>query len=383
MPPAISVRQLTKTYAQGEAATRALDRVDVDVQSGELVLLVGPSGSGKTTLLSIMGCIMRATSGSVRVLGRETVGVAENELPRIRLDHIGFVFQGFNLFPTLTAAQNVALALVAPPLVAAGPGRVEPLSEEIRVSSQLGGRLQRVLVDEGDLVEKGQILAILENDDYRARVASAEAERSLKEAEARKVANGARDQERREAAATVREVEAVLESTKADHGRRIDLFHQAVISREEMDRADQELGVAQARLAEARAMYEKTYIRAPIAGVVLRRYLKAGESVSTQFDSPIVTLADRSVIRVRVDIDEADVGKISAGQPAYVTADAFGNRRFSGHVVRLGQLLGKKNVRTDEPTEHVDQKILETLIQLDNGRELPIGLRVQAFVTSR
>jgi HlyD family secretion protein len=68
------------------------------------------------------------------------------------------------------------------------------------------------------------------------------------------------------------------------------------------------------------------------------------------------------------------------GQTAYVTADAFGARRFRGHVIRVGQVLGKKNVRTDEPTERVDQKILETLLELDDGRELPIGLRVQAFI---
>ena len=108
---AVAVRQITKTYAQGEAAMRALDGVDLDVSRGELVLLMGPSGSGKTTLLSIMGCILRPTSGSVRVLGREIAALPERDLPRIRLDHIGFVFQGFNLFPTLTAQANVALAL--------------------------------------------------------------------------------------------------------------------------------------------------------------------------------------------------------------------------------------------------------------------------------
>jgi HlyD family secretion protein len=186
-----------------------------------------------------------------------------------------------------------------------------------------------------------------------------------------------------------------------------------VISREEMDRADQQLRVADARvealrqheslidadareedaaraasdvalakakLDEARAMYEKTFVRAPIGGVVLRRQRKAGESVSTQFDSPIVTLADRSTIRVRVDVDETDIGRVAVGQAAYVTADAFGGRRFPGHVIRVGQVLGKKNVRTDEPTERVDQKILETLLELTDGRELPIGLRVQAFI---
>jgi hypothetical protein len=90
-----------------------------------------------------------------------------------------------------------------------------------------------------------------------------------------------------------------------------------------------------------------------------------------------VTLADRSTIRVRVDVDETDIGRV-VGKAAYVTADAFGARRFPAHVIRIGQVLGKKNVRTDEPTERVDQKILETLLDLDDGHELPI--RVQAFI---
>jgi putative ABC transport system ATP-binding protein len=108
---AVSVRGLTKTYAQGEAAVRALVGVDLDVWRGELMLIMGPSGSGKTTLLSVMGCILRPTSGTIDLLGRNVTGLSERELPRLRLEHIGFVFQGFNLFPTLTAAANVALAL--------------------------------------------------------------------------------------------------------------------------------------------------------------------------------------------------------------------------------------------------------------------------------
>lgn len=108
---AVTVRDVTKTYAQGEAAMRALDGVDLDVTRGELVLLMGPSGSGKTTLLSVMGCILRPTSGVVRVLGTDVSRLHERDLPRVRLEHIGFVFQGFNLFPTLTAEANIALAL--------------------------------------------------------------------------------------------------------------------------------------------------------------------------------------------------------------------------------------------------------------------------------
>jgi putative ABC transport system ATP-binding protein len=111
MQPAISVRSLEKTYGQGAAAFRALRDVNLDVDAGEVTMLMGPSGSGKTTLISILGCILRATSGSVQIHGREVANLSEAELPKVRLDHIGFIFQGFNLFPTLTAGENVELAL--------------------------------------------------------------------------------------------------------------------------------------------------------------------------------------------------------------------------------------------------------------------------------
>ena len=301
-------------------------------------------------------------------------------------------------------------------IAAAGPGVVEALSEEIRISSQVGGRLQRVLVDEGDAVKAGQVLAVIENDDYRARVASAEASLHLREADSRRIHNGAREEERRDAAAAVREADAVLASMTADVERRRGLFKDAVISQAELDKAEEQFGVARARmdsarerlslieagareedraradadvalarasLAEARAAFEKTYVRAPIDGVVFRRHRKAGESVSTQFDSPIVTLADRSRVRVRVDVDEVDVAKLREGQAAYVTAGAFGDRRFPGRIVRVGRMLGRKNVRTDEPAERIDTKVLETLVELTDGHELPLGLRVQAFIIGK
>lgn len=111
MTSAISVRRLTKTYSEGSAGVQALRTVDLDVEAGELVLLMGPSGSGKTTLLSIMGCILSASSGTVHIAGIEVTALSEKELPRVRLENIGFVFQGFNLFPTLSAAENVELML--------------------------------------------------------------------------------------------------------------------------------------------------------------------------------------------------------------------------------------------------------------------------------
>lgn len=111
MGAAIAVRQVRKSYGVGATAVHALRGVDLDVHAGEVLLMMGPSGSGKTTLLSIMGGILRASTGSVRVNGTEIVGLPESALPAIRLAHIGFVFQGFNLFPALTALENVAIAL--------------------------------------------------------------------------------------------------------------------------------------------------------------------------------------------------------------------------------------------------------------------------------
>ncbi len=108
---AIEVKNLVKTYGAGETAVHALKGVDLDVYESELLLLLGASGSGKTTLISIVGGILTATSGNCLIRGREIVGLPQKQLPRIRLENIGFIFQGFNLFPALTTQENVEIAL--------------------------------------------------------------------------------------------------------------------------------------------------------------------------------------------------------------------------------------------------------------------------------
>lgn len=146
---------LSKIYREGATELRALQEVDLDVRSGELTLLMGPSGSGKTTLLSILGCILRASAGKLELLGEEVSALPETELPRIRRDAIGFVFQGFNLFPTLTAAENVALALdVRGHRGAAAKKRAEELLAEVGLAQKArsfpadlsGGQKQRVAI---------------------------------------------------------------------------------------------------------------------------------------------------------------------------------------------------------------------------------------------
>ncbi len=102
---------ITKVFGSGAGEVKPLKGIDLKLYAGELTLLMGPSGSGKTTLLSILGCILSPTDGSLEVAGNSTHGQDAEGLANIRRRHVGFVFQGYNLFPTMTARENVMLAL--------------------------------------------------------------------------------------------------------------------------------------------------------------------------------------------------------------------------------------------------------------------------------
>jgi putative ABC transport system ATP-binding protein len=109
--PLLEAVNLTKELGSGAGKVAALKGVSLVLNGGELTLLMGPSGSGKTTLLSILGCMLTPTEGTVRVGQHSTAGLDPEELARLRRDHIGFVFQSFHLFPTLSTTDNVRLAL--------------------------------------------------------------------------------------------------------------------------------------------------------------------------------------------------------------------------------------------------------------------------------
>jgi putative ABC transport system ATP-binding protein len=109
--PVIEARNVSKVLGTGAGQVRALKNIDLSISGGKLTMLMGPSGSGKTTLLSILGCMLAPTEGSVFICGHATQGAGPERLAEIRRQHIGFVFQSFHLFPTLTAEENVQLAL--------------------------------------------------------------------------------------------------------------------------------------------------------------------------------------------------------------------------------------------------------------------------------
>jgi len=148
--PCFETRGLTKVYGEGENAVHALRGVDLSVPEGELVVLLGPSGSGKSTLLNILGGLDRPSDGEVYFRGQALHGASERVLTRFRRDHVGFIFQFYNLMPSLTARENVALVTEVagnplPPAEALDMVGLEPRMDHFPAQLS-GGEQQRVAI---------------------------------------------------------------------------------------------------------------------------------------------------------------------------------------------------------------------------------------------
>jgi HlyD family secretion protein len=294
----------------------------------------------------------------------------------------------------------------------AAPGLVEPIGEEREIGSQVIGIIREMRVEENDKVVAGQIIAVVDNAEQIARLASARAELAQRTAELDRVVHGARTEERREAVAAVKETEANFDLARREYERRVPLTRsgtstQAALDQatstlnatearraitaerlammeagsriEDLEAARAQVALAEANVALAEALLEKTFIHSPVTGSVLRRYRAAGEAVGNMPPTAIAVVGDLSRLRVRAEVDETDVGRVAAGQRVEVTADAYPNRRFGGTVYRVSSRLGGKTVQTGRPAERADTKVLQVLIDLDVGITLPIGLRVDAF----
>ena len=153
--PVLSAHGIVKQLGSGAGLVVAVKGVSLDLVPGELTLLMGPSGSGKTTLLSILGCIMTPTSGTLTIAGQSVAGRSAEELAKVRRDHIGFIFQSYNLFPTLSALENVRIALDVRGISGyAATSRSEEVLRDVGLGHRLtnypgnlsGGEQQRVAV---------------------------------------------------------------------------------------------------------------------------------------------------------------------------------------------------------------------------------------------
>lgn len=292
-------------------------------------------------------------------------------------------------------------------------GVVEPIGEERLIIPQLTGRVETVLVDEGDVVTAGQLLAELENAEQRAALAAAQAEAERLQAELTRLRHGPRPGEIRSARAAQAEAKALAEQARSELERRVQMAAQHLISaelledartraataqaarervtaqldlllagtrQEDLDAAAAAVAAAKAQAERAAAELEKTRIRAPIDGIVLKRVLNAGETVTALSPEPLATLGNLDQLRVRAEINELDISRVRVGAAVTVSSDAFSGQHFPGRVIRLARRMGTRTILSDDPSQRRDAKTLETLIELDPGAPLPIGLRVDVRI---
>ncbi len=243
----------------------------------------------------------------------------------------------------------------------AGFGVVEPEGEEVRVAGQVPGVVENILVKEGAWVESGVVLVELAADVEKADL--------------------------NVAAAEVQAARARTELSETILRRTAELQKKGAATADELDRArltaaadEASLKAAEAALLRARASAGRMVIRAPRAGEIMKVKYRPGEYYQPGGAEPLVTMGNTRHLRVRMDVDERDVGSIRAGSPGHVTADAFPGRKFEAKVVEVGRRMGRKNIRTDDPTERLDTKILEVVLDLADSGGLVPGIRVMAYI---
>jgi multidrug resistance efflux pump len=295
------------------------------------------------------------------------------------------------------------------------PATVEAVSERIDLAFEQPGRVVEVLVEEGQKVKAGQVLMRLDDRLARARVARAEA--ALASAEARRdlAMRGARKEEILAARAEAEAARATARERALQRERSTKLLAEEAVSAAEADTASAsaqaaggQAGAAEARLAlvergtrdelkreamalvaaataeldEASTLLSQTELRAPRAGTILRRFVEAGESTVMMPPTVVLSLADMDEVQLRAEIDETDVARVHAGQQGFATAEAYGDARIPGKIMRLTHELGRKKVVIDDPRARIDTRVLEVLFVPDAGHpELPLGLRMDVHLS--
>jgi ABC exporter DevB family membrane fusion protein len=297
-----------------------------------------------------------------------------------------------------------------------GNGIIEPAERETRVAAPTAGLVSVIRVKEADHVKKDDVLAELDSAVEAAQVKAAEADVASAKANLDRTLHGVRVEDREASHADANAARAKAELSKSALARADQLIKSGAITREELDQKQQtfaadeanaramderfrsaangsrvediaaaraQLAAAESRLDQNKASLERRFVRAPYDGEILQVKARVGEYYTPGQSEPILVLGDTSKLRVRMDVDERDVGKVSLGKSAYAVVDAYPNKKFSGKVTEIGRRMGRKNVRTDEPTERLDTKILEVVIDLDDPKGLVPGLRVTSYVDAK
>lgn len=292
-------------------------------------------------------------------------------------------------------------------------GRVEGQRPETEIRCWQHGRVQKIHVQQGQLVEKGQLLLELDDQQHVYDEAMAEAELMRCGAELEKLRNGARGEERQEASATYRARLAQLEQARLTWRRTQPLHADGVVSqqtaddhrmtvarleaevaaaharlhlleapaREEEERiAKARVAAAQARVDQARLQRRRRQLRAPFAGRVLEINVESGEMSGPDAAEPALILADTSRMRVRAYVEELEAPRVEVDMPAVITVDGLPERVYQGRVTHVSPRMGPKTVWANSPAERYDTKTREVWIDLEDGEGLLVGLRVDVQI---
>ena len=300
----------------------------------------------------------------------------------------------------------------------AAPGRVEGLSDTIDVGAAADGVVKAVYVTENQAVKNGTLLGEIACDDLNAALQAVLAEADAARQARVRLLRGARYEERQVAVNKTAAAHATLIEAKAQLDRQQVLYKGGEISAVDYDRANRDFGVATAqfraalrtqrlvsasplpeekaradaevlaaenRVREAQERINKCAIVAPIDGTVLQVNARPGESFSTVTPHALFRLADASGRRVKAEIDERDVSKITLGQSAIINGEGLTGERLIGTVTNVSAVMGKKSVFTGDPADKFDRDVLEATINLGpSAKSLPIGLRVTVrFLSGR
>jgi HlyD family secretion protein len=299
-----------------------------------------------------------------------------------------------------------------PQWAASATGRVEPKDGEVRIASEVGGKIVEVLAKTNDQVKAGDLLLRLDDADYYTKVAAAAAEAGVRERERseeqatglaldRRNAEDAVAKAQRDvfaaheafdaayrAAKTDKGTEDAVETARKDLASKQDALADAKSKLTEVNaksgmplpqRLESSLALARADLTSAELALERTRIRAPADGTVLNVLAKIGETAVPSPDSALVVFGDMSSLRLRAEVEERDAAKVHVGQRVVVKADAFPDKTFDGTVTSISQSLGAPRIATRGPRRPNDVEVVEVMVDLDGHPPLFTGMRVDTF----
>lgn len=310
-------------------------------------------------------------------------------------------------------SDSKAGAQLPAPRYIAAEGKLEARpGAEMEVGSELIARIERFMVNEGDHVDKGQVIAVLDSKDFAARLKQAEAELAVAQARRAEVAAGARDQEIKQAQAVLQRAQSERVLAEKEFNRMGQLYQDKFVSRATLDTTESAYKVAAARATEAeehlhllqagprnetlavheaqvaqaaanvryvRSLLDKTRVVSPISGTLIERYLDVGEVVIPE--KPIVVVADTGQLRINAEVDETDAGRLQLGDPVAISAYAYPGKVYKGRIEEIAHYVGKRELKPNNPAVNLGLKIIQVKIAFLEPHPLKLGMTVDVRIS--